>query len=85
MNKYILLALIAFSSLYAEQTGLEAFKDKNYDKAFKLYKEEAVKGDSVSQNALSYLYLNGIGTSKDLKEGLVWLKKSAHNMDAVAQ
>ena len=85
MNKYIFSLLILISSLSASETGLEAFKNQQYKKAYQLYDKEAQKGNSISQNALSYLYFNGIGTTKDIKKGVFWLKKSAHNMDAVAQ
>ena len=84
MNKYFLLLILTIT-LYAQGSAVEAFKNKNYEKAFKIYMADANSGDTKAQNALSYLYFNGLGVSKDLKKGLSWLEKAALSNDAVAQ
>jgi len=85
LKKLLLLTIFTLSSLYAQSSALEAYKKGNYKYAFELYTKDANSGNSTAQNALSYLYFNGVGTKKDVTKGLLWIKKSAHNMNAQAQ
>lgn len=85
MKLILILILTLTLSLFAGQNALDAFKNKEYEKAYKLYMVDAKNGDSTAQNALSYLYFNGYGVEKNTQEGMLWLKKSAHNMNARAQ
>ena len=85
LKKLLLLSIFTLSSLYAQSSALEAYKKGNYKYAFELYTKDANSGNTTAQNSLSYLYFNGVGTKKDLKKGLFWLKKSAHGMNAQAQ
>ncbi len=86
MIKSILAITILIVTLYGgTKEALEAFKNRDYTTAFKLYTKSAKAGDSTAQNALSYLYFNGFGVHKNKEKGIEWLKKSAHNMNAVAQ
>ena len=81
----LILTLALFVCLQAQDDALEAFKNKEYEKAYKLYVVDAENGDSNAQSALSYLYFNGYGIVKNTDKGMFWLKKSAHNMNARAQ
>jgi TPR repeat protein len=73
---------MSVSILFALDNGaLNAYKQHHYKKAFTLYKEAADKGDTTAQNALSYLYFNGVGVAKNPKEGLYWLQKAADKGD----
>jgi len=85
IKKIIFPFLLFVSTLYASNAALSAYKNNDFTAAFKLYKKDANAGDTTAQNALSYLYFNGIGTQKNTKEGLFWLQKSAHGMNARAQ
>ncbi len=83
--KNILLLVITLSTLFAStQDALNAYKNGEYKKAFRLYTIEATKGDSTAQNALSYLYFNGIGVGKDNKTALKWLQRAADVNDTRA-
>jgi TPR repeat protein len=80
-----LILFVLVLNLFAQNEALEAYKQKDYKKAFQLYKADAKKGNTTAQNALSYLYFNGIGTDKDNKKGLYWLEKAAEKNDSRAQ
>jgi TPR repeat protein len=85
MKRILLLFLLAVMPLLAStDSALAAYKKGEYKEAFTLYEAEAKKGDTTAQNALSYLYFNGIGTQKDSSKGLKWLKKAAQSGDARA-
>jgi len=55
MFRYILVGLFILLNLQADtKDALEAFKNKEYSKAFKLYEKNAKDGDAKAQSALSY-------------------------------
>jgi len=72
------LSLLSVTLLSASsQEALKAYKNHQYKEAFGLYKEAALSGDIKAENALSYLYFNGVGTQKSNKKALHWLNKAA--------
>jgi TPR repeat protein len=77
MLKIIFFLLFAYATLFAQNKALEAFQSKEYNKAFKLYTQEANKGDAKAQSALSYLYLHGLGAPKNIQKSQEYLEKSA--------
>jgi TPR repeat protein len=82
MKKILLALSFVLLSLHAStDSALAAYKRGAYKEAFTLYETEAKKGDLTAQNALSYLYFNGIGTKKDTTQGLEWLQKAAKSGD----
>jgi TPR repeat protein len=81
MKIFLFACLFSFSLFASTEAALQAYKNKEYTKAFSLYMQEAKKGDSSAQNALSYLYFNGLGVKKDTKSGLQWLQKAAKSGD----
>jgi len=85
LKKLLFITIVTLSSLCAQSSALKAYEKGNYKYAFELYTKDANSGNSTAQNALSYLYFNGVGTKKDVIKGLFWLKKSAHNMNTQAQ
>ena len=48
-------------------------------------RQEAEEGDSRAQFLLSGRYRGGIGTERDMKEGVYWLRKAAESGHAEAQ
>ncbi len=77
-----LLSLVTATLLFASnEAALEAYKNKEYTKAFALYEKEAKKGDTTAMNALSYFYYNGIGVDQDTKQSLNYLQKAADAKD----
>src|SRR5688572_28441666 len=54
-----------------------AFINKDYKKAFDLYRPLAEKGDKVSEYQLGYLYQNGFGVPKDNQQAVTWYKKAS--------
>lgn len=80
--RILLLSIITTVSLLASsEEALSAYKNHEYKKAFTLYEQAAKSGDITAQNALSYLYFNGVGTQKDKQEGLKWLQSAAKSGD----
>jgi len=75
---FYLCALIVVTLSASSQEALNAYKSQNYKEAFRLYSQAAKSGDKDAQNALSYLYFNGLGTQKDNNKGLQWLEKAAN-------
>jgi len=84
MKVLLLQFVTAVTLLASSNEALDAYKNHEYKKAFTLYEQAAKSGDTTAQNALSYLYFNGIGVSKDKKEGLAWITKAAQSGDARA-
>ncbi|WP_193111637.1 tetratricopeptide repeat protein [Sulfurimonas paralvinellae] len=81
MKIFFLMLIFAVSLFSSTNEALQAYKNKQYTKAFSLYMQEAKKGDTSAQNAVSYLYFNGIGVQQSKKDGVLWLKKAAKSGD----
>jgi len=77
--KFIFLLLLNAALFASTQEALHAYKNHEYKKAFVLYEEAANSGNTTAQNALSYLYFNGLGIEKDNEKALQWLQKAANN------
>ena len=58
--------------------------DKDYDKAFEIFKKLAEK-DSKGISMLAYCYYNGIGTNVDYKKALELYQKAADLGNSTAQ
>ena len=59
------------------QRARSAYEAGEYTKAFQLFEKLSQAGDSQAQYDLSQMYLQGIGTSKSLEQGWVWLNRAA--------
>ncbi|CAN4276821.1 Sel1-like repeat [Methylophilaceae bacterium] len=82
MKKYILLIIVIslFSKMCLAGTiedAKEALNNKQYSKAFKLYKQEALKGNAEAQHKIGNMYNNGDGRSRDQSEAIKWYKLAA--------
>jgi TPR repeat protein len=60
-------------------------KQKEYIKAFEMYKPAAWRGSLQAQYNLGSLYAQGLGTSKDKEKSLHWYKRAADNGHHEAQ
>ena len=72
---YILIAItifINFKVIADFDNGMAAIKEKDYDLAYKLWKESADLGDSASQFNLGILYTLGFGVKKNYFEAFKW-------------
>jgi uncharacterized protein len=65
--------------------GLAAFKNKDYQLAYREWKESADAGQAEAQFDLGVLYAQGIGVSRDLTEASRWYQKAADQGNAAAQ
>ena len=69
--------------LYQQARKLDA--EKEYEKAFLLYKKAAEQGHAPAQNNLGYCYKYGEGVAQDKEEAVKWYRKSAEQGNAPAQ
>lgn len=78
----LLVALPAFADTAA---GLMAFKNKDYQRAYKEWKVSAEAGQAEAQFDLGVLYAQGLGVLRDLNEAASWYRKSADQGNAEAE
>lgn len=74
--------------LSTEKTFSESYihhQNGEYDKAIKMYRQIAKQGNSVAQQLLGSLYMNGKGLEKDYSKAIYWFKKAAKQDEAIAQ
>lgn len=66
--------------------GLEAFKQKNYSEAYKLFKRSSEMGNADAMYQLGLCYNRGVGTDFDYKQAFAWVKRAAEagNLQAMA-
>ncbi len=57
---------------------------QKFDCSFEKIQSIAHNGDADAQYALGYLYYYGIGTIKDKKAGLIWIRKAARQGQPLA-
>ncbi len=79
MKKITALLMATFFSTQAFAgfiEGEEAFKTQQYSQAFSEFLPLANDGDYRAQYYIAYLYLNGLGTPKDIKLSLKYLNQS---------
>ena len=65
--------------------GLAAFKNKDYQLAYREWKESAEAGKAEAQFDLGVLYAQGKGVRRDLTQAVAWYRKSAEQGNAAAQ
>lgn len=61
------------------------YKEQKYRECFEWARKSAEKGNTEAQALLFNLYVNGIGTEANEKEGLKWLKKASEGGNSLAQ
>jgi TPR repeat protein len=67
------------------EDGLQAAKDKDWKRAFELWKPLADAGNPKAQFYIAGQYERGLGVERDEKVSLEWLRKSAEGGLALAQ
>ena len=65
--------------------GMEAFRNKDYAKAFREWKAAADAGQAAAQFDLGLLYAQGLGVGRDLTEAEHWYRKAAEQGNAEAE
>jgi len=78
----LLAAMPAFADTAA---GLAAFKNKDYERAFREWKAGADAGQAEAQFDLGVLYAKGLGVARDLTAAADWYRKSAQQGNAEAE
>ena len=85
---FALTFLFLFSgSVYGDDLldGLNAYKNKDYKKAYKLFLPLAEQGNVVAQNLMGTLYSFGFGVPQNYKEAIKWYRLSAEQGDYMGQ
>lgn len=71
-------------SAIAFEHGRDGFK-QDFQNAYRLYCEAALKGDSESAYNLGFMYFNGRGVSRDLALAVRWFQQAAEGGDSDAR
>ena len=83
LNKKHIIVLFFFilsNIAYADfSSGIDAYKQKDYESAFDLWLPLAKKKDGVAQYNIAKLYQSGQGTEKNQEEALNWFEKALKN------
>ena len=82
LGVFFLAALPVFADTAA---GLTAFKNKDYQRAYREWKSAADAGQAEAQFDLGVLYAQGLGVRRDLTEAASWYRKSAEQGNAEAE
>ena len=81
VKKLLLILLISFSfilSSYADSDScINTYDNEVYENILIECTTSANEGDMVSQNILGWVYLNGLGVTKDYSIAFSWITKSA--------
>ena len=59
------------------QRARSAYEAGDYPKAFQIFERLSQAGDNQAQYDLSQMYLQGIGTPKNIEQGWVWMNRAA--------
>lgn len=67
------------------EDGRQAYKDGDYQRAFKIIQPFAEQGDPKAQIYIGTMYDLGIGVPQDYSEAAKWYRKAAEQGNAIAQ
>ena len=91
-NTLLLLFLLVFTSfsynLYADDSffsGIEAYRDRDYDSAIFFFTQAAKSGDGEAQFLLGKIYSEGLGVNIDNIKSLMWFTIAGRNNIRVAE
>ena len=91
-NTLSLLILLVFTSfshnLYADDSffsGIEAYRDRDYDSAIFFFIQAAKSGDGEAQFLLGKMYSEGLGVNIDNIKSLMWFIIAGRNNIRVAE
>lgn len=79
------IVLAAAPALADTAAGMAAFRNKDYQTAFKEWKASADAGQAEAQFDLGLLYAQGLGVRRDLSVAAEWYRKSADQGNAEAE
>jgi hypothetical protein len=81
------MLLVAGASTVSADTaaGMEAFRNKDYQTAYRQWKAMAEAGQAEAQFDLGVLYAQGLGVRRDLSEAARWYRQSADQGNAEAE
>jgi TPR repeat protein len=84
MKKFILLLTLFLSvNVFADfDKGSKAYDNKDYETAFIEFEKSASQGYAGAQFNLGFLYINGMGVSKNLDKAKYYFEKYLNNPDA---
>jgi TPR repeat protein len=77
--------LVAMPAWADTAAGMQAFKNKDYAKAFQEWKASADAGHAEAEFDLGLLYAQGLGVKRDLTEAVKWYRKAAEQGNAEAE
>ncbi|MDR9499918.1 MAG: tetratricopeptide repeat protein [Hydrogenovibrio sp.] len=80
----LLLALPFQASASSLKAGVDAFANKNYAKAFEIFKDRSLQGDPIAQFGLAKMYRKGLGRPVHYQNALKWYHKASQQNYAVA-
>jgi len=66
-------------------SGMDAFRDKDYARAYKEWKAAADAGQAEAQFDLGVLYAQGLGVARDMNEAARWYRLAAEQGNAEAE
>ena len=91
-NTLSLLFLLVFTSfshnLHADDSffsGIEAYRDRDYDSAIFFFTQAAKSGDGEAQFLLGKIYSEGLGVNIDNTKSLMWFIIASKNNIRVAE
>src|SRR5690242_1062621 len=65
--------------------GMRAFRNKDYQVAYREWKASAEAGEAEAEFDLGLLYAQGFGVRRDLTEAANWYRKAAQQGNAEAE
>jgi TPR repeat protein len=85
MRSFVWLLLAATPAFADTAAGLAAFKNKDYQRAYREWKAAAEAGQPEAQFDLGLLYAQGLGVQRDMTVAANWYRKAAEQGNAEAQ
>ncbi len=82
---FAMLILAAGVALGDTAAGMQAFRNRDYQTAFREWKAAAEAGHAEAQFDLGILYAQGLGVQRDLSEAAKWYRKAAEQGNAEAE
>jgi uncharacterized protein len=82
------LAVLLVSAVAARAdtaSGMQAFRNKDYQTAYREWKAAAEGGHAEAQFDLGLLYAQGLGIKRDLAEAAAWYRKAAEQGNSAAE
>jgi TPR repeat protein len=73
----VLLACFALLACSDYQRARSAYEAGEYTKALQIFERLSEAGNSQAQYDLSQMYFQGIGTSKSIEQGWMWMNRAA--------